>query len=312
MFQMVDVTAVIPTFNGQRFLGVVLAALARQSLKGDRYEVVVVDNNSTVDLFAGPGTADALAALRSKGVSFRCIREPRQGLTYARIAGVLAAYGSAVCYLDDDNEPGSEYLEVGMRALADQPKVGVLVSRVFPLYTVMPSPAVRRREHLFAVNHMLGDTPIRWPAETVTCPTLGAGMWVRRSVMEQILERFGTGVLPDRVGTTLVSGGDIELGILAGRVGYDRLYVPGLTLHHHIPAGRVQSEYLARLIDGIVRSAATIDAHYLGRRPSVLTRVGGFAVTIAFGWLQALRRGDAGREYRFMIAASRARLRGHY
>jgi glycosyltransferase involved in cell wall biosynthesis len=304
-----SVSVVIPTYNGQRYLGAVLGALALQTLAPAQFEVVVVDNNSTVDLFAGRDVQVALRALKEHGVSLRCVRERQQGLTFARAAGVAAARAQIVCFLDDDNEPDAGYLAAGAHALADQ-SAGLLISRVYPVYEVPPSPAVLRREHLLAINYRLGDSPIRWPASCVICPALGAGLWIRKALFQEIQARFGAALLPDRVGTNLVSGGDIELGIGVGMLGFDRIYVPELVLKHHIPGWRVQAAYVSRLIVGIVRSEAALDAMYVARSLGVIRRIGQFLGRAAAGGVVALCRGDVCREYRFILAAAYGRLRG--
>ena len=46
-------------------------------------------------------------------------RELRQGATFARIAGVLAARAPLVCFLDDDNLQAPDYILAGLSALHD-------------------------------------------------------------------------------------------------------------------------------------------------------------------------------------------------
>jgi glycosyltransferase involved in cell wall biosynthesis len=305
------VSVVIPTYNGQRFLGRVLAALAAQSVPPDEYEVIVVDNNSSIDLFAGTGTQEALASLAEKRVSFRCVKEPQQGLTYARIRGARTSNAPLICFLDDDNEPAPEYLASGVSALAD-PSVGLLVSRVSAVYEKRPPASIVRRAHLLAVNWAMGDAVVRWAPDCKVCPSIGAGLWVRKSILETIASSPRHSLLSDRKGRSLASGGDIEIGIAVGRLGYSRLYVPDLVLRHHIPAERLRSGYFRRLIRGIVRSTVTLDREYLGRQHrrwrSLLELFG----CVCLGWLVALRRGDAIREYQFMVVAAWSRVEGPY
>lgn len=304
------VSVVIPTFNGRRYLPLVLAALARQTLNASDFEIIVVDNNSTVELLDSPPAAEALAELDQRGISFQCVRELRQGLTYGRARGVAESRAEFVCFLDDDNEPVTTYLESGVTAISD-PSVGLLVSRVYPAYEQEPSAAVRRREHLLAINYKLGDAPIRWSRECELCPTLGAGLWVRKDAFLRASGLLNQ-ALTDRCGDSLVSGGDIELGIAVGRLGLDRLYVPELVLNHHIPKSRIQTSYFLRLISGIVRSQATIDARLLNIENGAIKRLGELLACVSFGWLRAIARGDARREYIFMVAAAFARWQGPF
>jgi glycosyltransferase involved in cell wall biosynthesis len=135
-----DASVVIPTFNGAARLPRVLAALVAQTAPNGSFEVVVVDNAST-DATAAVARDDvAVAQLGARGIEVRVIAEPRQGLTYARIAGVAAARSDAVCFLDDDNLPDPDYIEKGISTFADG-SLGLVISCVRPHWETAPSPA---------------------------------------------------------------------------------------------------------------------------------------------------------------------------
>jgi glycosyltransferase involved in cell wall biosynthesis len=76
-------TVILPTYNRAGSLEQALGALLRQQGDPDDYEVVVVDNNST------DGTRELVQGLDDSRI--RLIAEPRQGLSYARNAGLDAA-----------------------------------------------------------------------------------------------------------------------------------------------------------------------------------------------------------------------------
>jgi hypothetical protein len=57
-------------------------------------------------------------------------------------------------------------------------------------------------------------------------------------------------LLADRVGTRLVSGGDVELALRVGAA-HELWYDPRLRLRHLIPARRTEYAYLARLTRGL-------------------------------------------------------------
>ena len=84
------VSIVIPVYNEADRLAACLQAIAQQSVAP--YEVIVVDNNST------DGTADI--ARRFDFV--RVVREPRQGVVYARNRGFNAASGDVIGRIDAD------------------------------------------------------------------------------------------------------------------------------------------------------------------------------------------------------------------
>ena len=67
----------------------------------------------------------------------------------------------------------------------------------------------------------------------------------------------GSGVLTDRRGNELTSGGDNDIVFCVMQAGWEVAYVPQLSLTHLIPAGRLEAGYLARLNRGIQKSCVS-------------------------------------------------------
>lgn len=305
------VSVVIATYNGAARVPKVLAALAAQTAPDGFFEVIVVDNNS-VDGTAAIVAADpAAAALRARGIALRVVPEPRQGLTHARIRGVCEAHRRLICFLDDDNLPEQDFVEAGVETFAD-PAISLAVSHVRPSWASEPPPGVRHRRSLLAVNDYLGEERKRFDANALIAPTIGAGLWLRRAAfLNSIPWESPERLLPDRTEGMLVSGGDIEIGVLVGRAGYGRVYEPRLRVVHEIPAARLETRYMRRLIEGIVRSELTLKEKYLGERAGIRIRMIALA-QLAAAPLVALWRGDARREMAFIAAAAIARLKGPF
>jgi len=88
-------SVVIPTYRGREHLVAVLAALARQSLDGAAFEVIVsIDGR-------GDGTAAILAA-RQVPYALRWVEGERAGPGFARNRGARLARGGLLLFLDDD------------------------------------------------------------------------------------------------------------------------------------------------------------------------------------------------------------------
>jgi len=84
---------IIPAFNEEKYIGPCLDAIFALDGLGDS-EVIVVDNAST----------DATAGIvREKYPRVTLVSESRKGTGWARQAGLEAAHGDYVCYIDADN-----------------------------------------------------------------------------------------------------------------------------------------------------------------------------------------------------------------
>ena len=72
------------------------------------FEVIVVDNAPASDEVAQ--LVSRLRAAGARGVPLLRVAEPRPGLSWARNAGLAAASGTIVAYLDDDEHPDRHWL----------------------------------------------------------------------------------------------------------------------------------------------------------------------------------------------------------
>ncbi len=88
-------SVVIPTYNRRDLIARTLPTVLAQDFPSDEYEVVVVVDGST------DGTAEYLRGIRSP-VAMRVLGQPNRGPAAARNAGIAAARGEIVLFLDDD------------------------------------------------------------------------------------------------------------------------------------------------------------------------------------------------------------------
>ncbi|MDQ2885868.1 MAG: glycosyltransferase [Chloroflexota bacterium] len=97
---------IICTYNRCNMVLSTLASLRRQTLPYTYFEVIVVDNGSSDDslqkirTYVNASTTQERAAEHTWQVS--CLKEPRNGLAYARNKGLQAARGEIAIFLDDD------------------------------------------------------------------------------------------------------------------------------------------------------------------------------------------------------------------
>jgi glycosyltransferase involved in cell wall biosynthesis len=91
------ISVVCCSYNGSRFIGDCLAALAHQDYPD--YEVIVIDDGST----------DSTAEIASR-FDVQLVSTPNQGLSAARNEGLAHASGEIVAYIDDDAYPDQDWL----------------------------------------------------------------------------------------------------------------------------------------------------------------------------------------------------------
>jgi glycosyltransferase involved in cell wall biosynthesis len=99
-----DISLVIPTHNQKERLRLVLCGVAQQTLAKECFEVLVVDDGCT------DGTREMLGEMRLSNLGIISQR-PNQGRNRARNAGIEAAQGELVVFLDGDALPAPDLLE---------------------------------------------------------------------------------------------------------------------------------------------------------------------------------------------------------
>src|ERR1700685_4570885 len=105
------ISVVLSTYNRCGILAKALRCLALQEAPGIESEIIVVDNNST------DGTRQIVDGFVARDKRFRYLFERRQGLSYARNAGIRIARADAIAFTDDDVEVASDWICQIHRAL---------------------------------------------------------------------------------------------------------------------------------------------------------------------------------------------------
>lgn len=116
------VSVVIPAYQASRTLGRALESVRAQTRPAD--EVVVVDDGSR--------DGDELAAVAASfGPSVRLIRQDNAGAAAARNAGIDAASGDLIAFLDADDYWEPDKLRLQLDVLAVHPEVGLVAGRYY-------------------------------------------------------------------------------------------------------------------------------------------------------------------------------------
>ena len=100
-----NITIVVCTYNRAELLWDCLHSLTQQTVPDSVFQLVVVDNNSSDDTFK------VASSFSGKIKNLSIIQERKQGLSYARNAGVAATKTTWISFLDDDAKAAPDWVE---------------------------------------------------------------------------------------------------------------------------------------------------------------------------------------------------------
>jgi glycosyltransferase involved in cell wall biosynthesis len=188
--------------------------------------------------------------------------EAQLGLTSARLSAIRQATGDLLVFVDDDNVLDIDYLEVALRVATEKSFLGAWSGQCRAEFEQVPPEWTRRYFGNLVIREFDKDVWSNLPrlAESMPC---GAGLCVRLAVAQHYLHLHDTRQRSfqfDRVGDSLLSGGDNDLAACACDLNLGVGLVSALKLTHLIPPGRLTIDYLARLTEGIYFSSTLLDA----------------------------------------------------
>jgi glycosyltransferase involved in cell wall biosynthesis len=212
------VSVVIPVFNDIARLRECLTALEEQTYAGDRYEVVVVDNASRVQV------RDELAPFPHAIGEY----EARKGSYSARNRGLTVARGEVLAFTDADCLPASDWIEEGVAALEARPECGLVAGQVRVVAKLPEAPTLVEQYEL-----VFGFPQPRYVS-------LGFGATANMFTRRAVIERVGP------FSTDLESGGDREWGLRVKASGYEVCYAVAARVDH--PARRTMGELIKKTV----------------------------------------------------------------
>ena len=264
-----EISAVVCTYNPRDdHICRTLNGLRRQTLAGDRWELLVVDNASDTDL-----ASELDVSWHPNG---RVVREDQPGLTHARLRSFHEATAPLIVYIDDDNVLAESYLERVVELFGEHPDVGALGGKALPEYETDPPEWLDQLGIELGCRDLGDDVRIaswnRVPPDERSypeCAPIGAGLAVRTEAYETYVEsaaRDARRTALGRAGENLASGEDNDIVMTLLEEGWSVGYFPSLTLTHLIPEERVTPAYLAEMAQSSNKTWVTVlDVH--GIRP---------------------------------------------
>jgi hypothetical protein len=234
------------------YLERVFESLAKQTVEPTCWEYILIDSASSESL--------ATHVNLSWHPRARCIREEALGLTRARLRGIAESQGDLLIFVDDDNALDSDFIEQARCLYYARPDIGAWSGATRPGFEQPPPSWTRAYWGNLVIRDVPRDIWSNLPSLPETMPC-GAGLCVRRKVASYYSTLHTTGHRPfqlDRIGSSLLSGGDNDLAACACDVGLGVGIFRSLSLTHLVPSSRLQEDYLVQLAEGVALSAVLL------------------------------------------------------
>jgi len=270
-----------------------LTSIFKQSHPGHEVQVVLVDNNCSDNTVK---VAQAVAHQFNR--TLLIVQQPTPGLIYARQAGALAATGSFVCFVDDDNILDPGYLYRAREVFSNHPEVGYIggISRL-PSNYILPGWLTDGLLLSYAVGR---QHPANGPLNSSTPLLWGAGLCVRRTALQRALRDIESFRCVGRVGGKQLAGDDSELCYRLALEGWSGFHDDSLCLIHAIDPDRFTKQRVLDMHEGFGSAKPILDSleaalakkgsqKTTSRRAVLYTRPGRLAVYSLLAALWTLR-----------------------
>lgn len=136
---MIKLSVVICTYNRANLLRNCLESLTKQTIAPAKYELIIVDNNSTDQ------TSRVVDEYKDRLPNLMYYLEEKQGLSNARNRGYMQAKGEYVGYIDDDAKASEDWVERALEIIHNEKPI-MFGGPVYPYYQI-PKPDWMKDEY---------------------------------------------------------------------------------------------------------------------------------------------------------------------
>jgi glycosyltransferase involved in cell wall biosynthesis len=247
---------IICTFNPEEkiFLRLLKSIENLQIEEGMEVECIIVDNNSAIPIIE----MDYIKTFLKQCNWAKVIQETKQGLSFARLAGLKATTSPILVFFDDDNEPAPNYLKAVLNCFNTYPSVAVWGPGKVSVEFLAPV------SDWFSQNFRVYFQEKNYPHIEYGCVSatwthyypIGTGQVIKRDVLEKYYTAVQTGELTatGRKGNSLSSAEDIQIVWEAIKMKFSVGISPELEINHLISQKKSNLNYIKKLRFGTASS----------------------------------------------------------
>jgi len=124
---------VVSTYNRETLLKQCLESLCAQTLAKNKFEVIIIDNNST------DNTKETAHSFTAQYDNFRYVSESKQGLSYCRNRGIKESNAEYIAFIDDDGKAEPDWAEKIVYSFNNvKPAPSAVGGIILPFYDCQP------------------------------------------------------------------------------------------------------------------------------------------------------------------------------
>ncbi len=237
------ISVIICSYNREKFILTALSSVASQTLSKDKFEIVIVNNNST----DRTGEIARQFITNNPDITARYYDETDQGLSYARNRGIRESRGNVVSFIDDDAIAEPDFLEAAYNYLTQNPDVSCIGGKILLRFDCEKPEWLNKYMASLLGWFDLGDQG--GPFKRMNYPR-GSNMFFKKD----LFEKYGYfDVELGRKGNTLMGAEEKEINQRM-RTAEKIMYVPKAVVHHRVPYERTTPEFIKKQAVGIGRS----------------------------------------------------------
>jgi len=239
------ISIIICTYNRDKYLYNCLKSIAENDFCYTKYEIVLINNNSTDNTQA---ECNRFYNDFSQ-VIFRYFVEEKQGLSYARNRGIAEAKGEILVYVDDDATVNSAYLKSIADFFTTHPNVYAAGGAIIPVYETEEPQWMSYYTRPLITGYKYNGEKIQ-PFRRGDYPGGGNAAY-RKEVFEQI-GLYNTNL--GRKANSLMGAEEKDIYNKMRKNNMAFFYLPNMILYHIISPNKLTDEYFNRLTLSIGRS----------------------------------------------------------